>query len=74
MIWSKWWIKPLAVRIIDDVAIIHYYNYTLSRNKDGKETRDRRRYMDVMVKQGGKWMWIADHGGQDPGVMPSGNF
>jgi hypothetical protein len=21
-----------------------------------------------MVKQGGKWVWIADHGGSDPGV------
>jgi len=68
----EWWIKPLAIRIVGDVAIIHYYGYSLDRDKDGKETRSRSRWTDIMVKQGGKWVWIADHGGSDPGVKPSG--
>ncbi len=69
---SEWWIKPLAIRIVGDVAIIHSYGYYLERDKDGKETRSRFRWTDIMVKQGGKWVWIADHGGRDPGVKPSG--
>jgi len=68
----EWWIKPLAIRIVGDVAIIHYYGHELNRDKDGKETRSRNRWTDIMVKQGGKWVWIADHGGADPGVKPSG--
>jgi ketosteroid isomerase-like protein len=68
----EWWIKPLAIRIVGDVAIIHYYDYALYRDKDGKERRSRMRWTDTLVKQGGNWLWIADHGGEDPGVKPSG--
>jgi ketosteroid isomerase-like protein len=68
----EWWINPLAIRILGDVAIIHYYHYALSRDKDDKETRTRNRWTDIMVKQDGKWVWIADHGGLDPGVKASG--
>ena len=34
----EWWTKPLAIRIVGDVAIIHYYGYSLDRDKDGEET------------------------------------
>jgi ketosteroid isomerase-like protein len=68
----EYWINPLAIRIIGDVAIIHYYFYELVRDKEGKETFRRYRWTDIMVKQDGKWVWIADHGGEDPGVQPSG--
>ena len=37
-----------------------------------EEKNYRGRYTSVMVKQGGKWILIADHGGRDPGVKPSG--
>ena len=68
----EWWIAPLAIRIVGDVAIIHYYGNYLTRDKEGKETGSRSRWTDIMVKQGSKWVWIADHGGSDPGVKPSG--
>jgi ketosteroid isomerase-like protein len=62
LIWAnsdlvEWWTKPLAIRIVGDVAIIHYYYYyTLSRDQDGKEIRSRYRWTDIMVKQDGKWL------------------
>ena len=77
LVWANYdciesWIKPLAIRIVGDVAIIHYYLYKVGRDKDGKDTDSRARWTDIMVKQGGKWVWIAAHGGSDPGVKPSG--
>ena len=68
----EWWTKPLAIRIVGDVAIIHYYSYDVYLDKDGEEVQSRSRWTDIMVKQDGKWVWIADHGGPDPGVKPSG--
>ena len=67
----EWWVKPLAMRIVGDVAIVHYYWYARFRDKDGKEANTRQRFTDVWVKQEGKWLKIADHGGTD--LRPSGN-
>ena len=66
------WVKPLNIRVVGDAAVIHHYQYILSRDKDGKETYNRSRWTEFLVKQGGKWLGIADHGGADPGVKPSG--
>ena len=66
----EWWIKPLAIRIVGDVAVVHYYRYGVSRDKDGKQMNSRGRYTDVWVKEEGKWSKIANHGGSD---LPPGN-
>lgn len=66
------WTKPLNILIVGDVAIIHYYDHSLERDKEGKEKSYRYRWTDIMAKQSGRWLWIADHGGLDPGVKPSG--
>ena len=66
------WVKPLNIRVAGNAAVIHHYQYTLVRDKDGKETDYRGRWTEFLVKQGGKWLGIADHGGLDPGVKPSG--
>lgn len=65
-------IQPLAVRIYGNVAIVHYYLYRLSRDKAGKDIPARVRWTDVLLKQGNRWVWIADHGGADPGTKPIG--
>lgn len=68
-----WSIQPLGIRVHGNVAIVHYYGYYAEREKGGKETRTRYRWTDIMLKQGNKWVWIADHGGADPGNKPSGS-
>ena len=62
----EWWVKPLAIRIVGDVAVIHYYWYALMKDNEGKQSYTRQRFTDVWVKQDGKWLKIADHGGTDP--------
>jgi|GEM_PF-363695 len=69
----SWSIQPLGIRVHGNVAIVHYYEYRVYREKDGKDTSTRSRWTDIMLKQGNKWVWIADHGGADPGNKPSGS-
>jgi ketosteroid isomerase-like protein len=66
----KRYIKPLAIRIVSNVAVIHYYAYALVKDKEGNEINRRQRFTDVWVKEEGRWSKIADHGGSD---LPPGN-
>jgi ketosteroid isomerase-like protein len=68
-----WSIQPLGIRIIGNVAVVHYYGYYLFRDKAGKDLPVRSRWTDIMTKQGNRWVWIADHGGSDPGTKPIDN-
>ena len=61
-----WYVKPLAIRIVGNVAVVHYFYYATMQSKDGKQRYNRSRFTDVWVKQDGKWLKIADHGGTDP--------
>ena len=65
-------IQPLSVRVYGDIAIIHYYGYYYFRNDNGEDYDLRSRWTDVMLNDNGKWVWIADHGGDDPGSKPAG--
>jgi ketosteroid isomerase-like protein len=67
-----WWIQPLAVKIYGNVAIVHHYCYYISRNPDGEEESGRVRWTDIVLKQGNRWVFIADHGGDDSLLKPGG--
>ena len=68
--WGKnavlfWDITPIGVVLHDDIAVVHYYYTTISKDKkSGKETTDKGRWTDVILKDGGKWRLVADHGGK----------
>ncbi len=61
----EYWVKPLAIRFVGDVVIVHYFLYTVTENKDGERQSSRNRETDIMVKEEGKWLLIADSGGSD---------
>jgi ketosteroid isomerase-like protein len=63
-------VQPLRVRVLGDIAIIHYYYYSANENADGSLDYGRARWTDVMLREGGTWVWIADHGGADPNSGP----
>ena len=65
-------VQPLNVQIFDNVAIIHYYGYFYVRDGNGEVVGERSRWTDVMIRDGGRWVWISDHGGSDPGIGPAG--
>ncbi len=66
----KRYVKPLAIRIVGNVAVVHFYVYATVQDKEGKRRFQRNRFTDVWVKEEGKWSKIADHGGSD---LPPGN-
>ena len=68
--WGKdevlfWDITPIGVVLHDNIAVVHYYYTTISKNKkNGKETTEKGKWTDVIINDGGKWKLVADHGGK----------
>lgn len=56
-------IKPVAIKVHGDFAIVHYYYSQLVQNKEGKENMRTGNWTDILMKQGDKWVLIGDHGG-----------
>ena len=56
-------LKPLAITLHGNTAILVYQATTVTRNKEtGEETTAQERWTDIALKEGGRWFWIADHG------------
>jgi len=57
---------PHSITITGNVAVVNYH-YQIARESYKKERETvRGRYMDVFVKDGGHWLFIAWTGGDDP--------
>ena len=59
-------IKPVAIKIHDNIAIVHYYYDRMLQNNDGNQNMERGNWTDILMKQGAKWVLIGDHGGPMP--------
>ena len=57
-------IQPVAINVIGNVAVVHYYYTAITKAADGKESDRAGRWADVLMKQGDKWVIIGDHGGR----------
>ncbi len=59
-------IFPISITITGNIAVAQY-RYTTARENYKKERETvSGRYTDVLVKDGGRWMFIAWAGGEDP--------
>jgi hypothetical protein len=57
---------PMSITITGNVAVVQY-RYLLARENMKKEREMATgRYTDVLVKEGGRWMFLAWAGGDDP--------
>jgi hypothetical protein len=57
---------PLAIVITGNVAVVQYH-YQIARENLKKERATAfGRYTDVLVKEGGRWLFIGWAGGDDP--------
>ncbi len=57
---------PHSITITGNVAVVNYH-YQIARESSKKERETvRGRYMDVFVKDGGRWLFVAWTGGDDP--------
>ena len=56
-------IKPVTIKVYGEFAIVNYY-YSYMNEWDGEKNWEQGRWTDIMLKQGNKWVLIADHGGK----------
>jgi len=57
---------PLSITITGNIAVVQYH-YQIARESYKKERETvHGHYMDVFVKDGGRWLFIAWTGGDDP--------
>lgn len=58
-------LKPLAINVHGDMAIVLYLaTYTTKNRATGEETTVTDRWTDICLRDGDRWSWIADHGGR----------
>ena len=60
-------VDPVAVKVHGNVAIVHYYYSRTFVDGSGARHNDAGRWTDILLKQGDRWVMIADHGGSDGG-------
>jgi hypothetical protein len=56
-------IAPTGLRIHGNVAIVNYYYTWWYVDEEGETEIEKGRFTDVLMKEAGKWLLIADHGG-----------
>ena len=52
-------IQPVAIKIYDNVAIVHFYYSRIIKNAEGQETNQSGRVTDILMKEGDKWVIIG---------------
>jgi hypothetical protein len=59
-------LMPISIVITGNVAVVNYYYQVAREDKDKKRETVTGRYMDVLMKDNGRWKFIAWAGGDDP--------
>jgi ketosteroid isomerase-like protein len=54
--------QPTAIQVFGNTAIAHYILTMSTKSLDGKEAQTQTAWTDVFVKQGDKWLVVADNG------------
>ena len=57
---------PISVTVTGNVAVVQYRYMTASENYKKERTTVTGHYTDILMKEGGKWLFIAWEGGDDP--------
>jgi len=57
-------LTPARIWVQGDFAYVHYYYTQVMENSDGQPRTERGRWTDILMKKGGKWMLVGDHGGE----------
>lgn len=65
--WETYHVEPLSIRIVDDIAVIHYAYREVLRAKEGDGRHDETgRATQVMKRDGGRWLMLAIMSGPVP--------
>jgi ketosteroid isomerase-like protein len=55
-------LQPTAIQVFGNTAIVHYIWTVTLKSLDGQEVGSQTAYTDILVKQGDKWLIVADNG------------
>jgi hypothetical protein len=53
---------PLNILVHGNFAVVHYMSRQTNIQKDGSSQTIWTAWTDILLKEDGKWSWIADHG------------
>jgi hypothetical protein len=59
-------IFPISATITGNVAVVQYTYVAVRENAEKKRDTVTGRYTDVLIKEGGRWLFIGWAGGDDP--------
>jgi ketosteroid isomerase-like protein len=54
---------PISILVRGNTAVVHYVVVGHWTNEKGEHESGEQRWTDTLVKEGGKWFLLADHGG-----------
>ena len=54
---------PLAILVRGNLAVVHYVVSFHGTNEKGEHETSEDRWTDTLIKENGKWLLLADHGG-----------
>ena len=57
-------LTPAKIWVKGDFAFVHYYYTQYTEDSGGKKEWEKGRWTDILMKKGGKWIMVGDHGGQ----------
>jgi ketosteroid isomerase-like protein len=56
--------QPMALQVFGNSAVVHNILTVSTKSLDGREAESQTAWTDVFVKQGDKWLIIADNGNE----------
>ena len=57
---------PVTITVTGNVAVVHYFYQIARENYKKDREMVQGHYTDVLVKEGGRWLFISWSGGDDP--------
>lgn len=55
-------VRPLEVRVLGDTGFIHYIHTRILQTPDGTAQSQSTAWTEFVVRESGRWYWIAGHG------------
>ena len=56
-------LRPISIRVFGNLAIAHYCLAEATEDSSGGVVRSHMIWTDILLKEGNRWYWVADHGG-----------
>jgi ketosteroid isomerase-like protein len=56
-------VTPIAILVRGNLAVVHYVVGAHYTNEKGEHESGEQRWTDTLIKEGGKWLLLGDHGG-----------